>query len=313
MINWSKKLLISFFWCITLLAFSHTFAANGSLADSLGDNSQSWVTTITYTGVSSTSVKIQFPVFTSNGEKIVSYSVSYVKGKSIAEADLSDIKETVFTAGKVVIDSKGTVTLLLDGLSPSSKYNFVVTPVNKEWTKLDTSDAQEFTTPAVGSSAKQPGTQAPTPAPVSAPQDSTNVTDWTVLGSADTATANFTYSLSGSNVTVKWSPISWVAKFTFSTKSATESTYSSVWEEEVSKGNYSFVIGKKWLFSVKVVPIDAWGNKVGAEKVLSIKIEKVSSVTGKGLPATWPALNLILMSTFLMMLIYVVYRFRTTN
>jgi hypothetical protein len=47
--------------------------------------------------------------------------------------------------------------------------------------------------------------------------------------------------------------------------------------------------------------------------VLSVKIDAVTPVGGKGTPATGPALNLILMSTFLMMLIYVVYRFRTTK
>jgi hypothetical protein len=88
---------------------------------------------------------IQFPIFTSNGERITSYSVSYVKGKSIAEADLSDIKETSFAGDKVLINND-TGTLLLDKLTPGSTYDFVVTPINKEGTKLDTSDAKQFMT-----------------------------------------------------------------------------------------------------------------------------------------------------------------------
>jgi hypothetical protein len=296
MIRRSKRILLSFLGCIAILWITHTFAT-GSLIDSLAGSSTAWVTTITSTGATSTSVMIQFPIFTSNGERITSYSVSYVKGKSIAEADLSDIKEMSFAGDKVLINND-TGTLLLDNLSPGSTYDFVVTPINKEWTKLDTSDAKQFTTLTtdVGVWASVNGSGSDT-----------------VLWAADTASANFTYSLSGSKVTVKWTPIDGATKFMFSTKEATDSNYSSVGEELVSKGTYSFIIGKKWLYNVKAVPVDAGWNKSGIEKVLSVKIDAVSPVSGKGTPATGPALNLILMTTFLMMLIYVVYRFRTTK
>ncbi len=295
MIRRSKRILLSFLWCIAILWISHTFAT-GSLIDSLAGGSSTWVSSISTTGITSTGVLIQFPIFTSNGERITSYSVSYVKGKSIAEADLSDIKEKSFAGDKVMIEND-TGSLRLDGLTAGSSYDFVVTPINKEGTKLDTSDAKQFSTLTTDVGA---GSASPT-------------WDDTVLWAADTASANFTYSLSGSKVTIKWTPISGATKFMFSTKEATDSNYSSVWEELVTKGMYSFVIGKKWLYNVKIVPVDAGWNKAGVEKILSVKIDTVSPVGGKGTPATGPALNLILMSTFLMMLIYVVYRFRTTK
>ena len=52
---------------------------------------------------------------------------------------------------------------------------------------------------------------------------------------------------------------------------------------------------------------------MGVERTLAIKIDAIVTPDGKGTPATGAWLNLILMSTFLMMLMYVVYRFRNTK
>ena len=161
---------------------------------------------------------------------------------------------------------------------------------------LTTSDQKSFTTLA-SETAVEPVTTTTEP----------------VLGSADTSAANFTYVLSGNNVTVKWKEITGATKFTFASKESTGTTYTNVGSELVSKEKFTFLIPTIGLYSIKIVPVDADGNVVGAEQILTVKITATVSTPGKGTPATGPALNLVLMSTFLLMLVYVVYRFRTTK
>lgn len=303
--NVTKKILATFFALIAVFAFVKTYAADtgSNLLDALAGDNSTWAASITTTGANATSIKIEFPIFVSNNEQIMNYAVSYVKGKSIANADLTDIKKSTFEGDKVVVEN-GKATLLLDTLSASSTYNFVVTPINKEWTELDPSDEMSFQTTA--ESAMQNTDQ-------SWIMNDTSVTNETMMGSADTASANFTYVVSNSTVTVKWQPIAGATKFAFSMKETIDPAYTNVGEEVITKGTYSFLIGKKWLYTVKIVPEDANGSVVWVEKNLSIKIDTISATPGKGTPATGAWLNIILMSTFLMMLIYVVYRFRTTK
>lgn len=299
MANGSNKVIVALLGLVAVFGLVQTYAADNNLLDALGGGGSSWATSVTSTGQTATTVKIEFPVFLVNGEKIMNYAVSYVKGKSIASADLTDIKKVVFAGEKVVIDSSDKVTLTMDTLVANSTYNYVVTPINKEGTELDPSDEMTFTTNATDAAA----TTTPT----------TGSGTETVLGAADTAGANITYAVSGSKVTLKWSAIAGASKFVFSMKEGTETTYKNIGEELVSKETFSFIVGKKWLYSVKIVPVDTAGATAGAEKVLSVKIETLSAVDGKGTPATGAGLNMILMSTFLLMLVYVVYRFRTTN
>lgn len=300
----SMKAIVAILGIVALFGLVHTQAADNNLLDALGGGGSSWASSITSTGPTATSVKIEFPVYTAGGEKIMNYAVSYVKGKSIASADLTDIKKVVFSntsnSDKIAIaDDK--VTLTMDSLSANSTYNYVVTPINKEGTELDPSDEVSFTTTAGGDTV------------TATAGNGSGSSNETVLGAADTASANITYAVSGSKVTLKWAAIAGASKFMFSMKEANASTYKNIGEEMVSKETFSFVVGEKGLYSVKIVPVDTNGATAGAEKVLSIKIETLSPVDGKGTPATGPALNMILMSTFLLMLIYVVYRFRTTS
>lgn len=169
--------------------------------------------------------------------------------------------------------------------------------MNKEGNKLTSSDEMNFTT-----------SNSMAAAPTSA-----NNGDGSSFGAADTAQANFTYSIASGKVMLKWQSIAGASKFQFSMKDAAETTYKSLGDELVSKEAFSFIVSKKGLYTVKIVPVDSTGAPVGGEKILSVKIDNVATVAGKGTPATGPAMNLVLMSTFLMMLMYVVYRFRTTK
>jgi hypothetical protein len=296
----SHKILFALLGVIAIIGATQiSHAADNNLLNALGTEAPSWSTSVTSTGTTDTTVKIQFPLYTSNNEKIMNYSVSYVKGKKIIDADLTEIKKDTFAGEKVVVDGE-TATVTLENLSAESTYEFVVTPINKEGTELTPSDPITFTTLAVGQGTTQTNTTA-------------NNGNGEQLPAADTAGANFTYTLSGSKVTLKWKSIAGASKFQISMKEATAASYTSIGEEQVSKESYAFVIDKKGQYNVKIVPVDAQGAPAGSEKILTVKVSEVSSIPGKGTPATGAGMNLILMSTFLMMLMYVVYRFRTTK
>jgi hypothetical protein len=301
----SHKILFALFGVIAIIGATQiSHAADNNLLNALGTETPTWSTSITSTGPTDTTVKIQFPLYTSNNEKIMNYSVSYVKGKKIIDADLTEIKKDTFAGEKVVIDGD-TATLTLGKLTAESTYEFVVTPINKEGTELTPSDPMSFTTLKAG--------QAAATTTNTTPDTTANNGNGEQLPAADTAGANFTYTLSGSKVTLKWKSIAGASKFQISMKEATASSYTSIGEEQVSKESYSFVIDKKGQYSVKIVPVDAQGAPAGSEKILTVKVSSVTAVPGKGTPATGAGMNLILMSTFLMMLMYVVYRFRTTK
>lgn len=301
-----KKLFLALLSVVGILTISQTFAADwgNNILDALQGDNATWTTSIVTTWPTSTSVNVEFPIFTTNGEQIMNYAISYVKDKSIAGADLSDIKKVTFEGDKVKV-AAWKVTLVLDGLVAESTYNFVVSPINKEGTELELSDEFSFKTLSVA-------------AATAATQWNGNILDeWTngdnLQWAADTASANFTYVLDNNKVTVSWKAISGATKFSFSTKEATQSTYTYVWDVAISAESYSFVISKKWLHTVKIVPVDNAGASVGIERTLAIKVDAVVTPSGVWTPATWAGLNLILMSTFLMMLMYVVYRFRNTK
>lgn len=299
-----KKLFLALLGVVGIFTISQTFAADegNNILDALQGDNASWTTSIVTSWPTTTTVNVEFPIFVTNGEQIKNYAISYVKDKSIAGADLSDIKKVTFEGDKVKItDSK--VTLLLDWLVAGSTYNFVVSPINNEGTELELSDEFSFKTLA-------------TNAPVTTTADNMlneGTNGENMLGAADTASANFTYILDNNKVTVSWKAISGATKFSFSTKEATQSTYTYVGDVDISKESYTFVISKKGLHTVKIVPVDNAGTVMGVERTLAIKIDALTTPTGTGTPATGAGLNLILMSTFLMMLMYVVYRFRNTK
>lgn len=270
-------------------------ASDTSIIDALGWSTEQFGTNITVTWISTTQAKIVFPLHIANGETIMNYNVSYSrKSLDSADSDFSDIKLLVFSNGSFETKN-GKAELLLTGLVANTTYYFVVQPINKEWTLLITSDQNSFTTLASDEIVEPVTTNEPT------------------LGSAETSQANFTFTLSGNDVTVKWNEIEGATKFTFASKEATSTTYTNIGSELVSKEKFTFLIPTIGLYSVKIVPVDDDGNVVGAEKILTVKITATVSTPGKGTPATGPALNLVLMSTFLLMLVYVVYRFRTTK
>lgn len=304
--NILKKFFLAIVASWILISASSSFAAEQSnnILDALAGDNAAWTTSITTTWLTATSVTFEFPVYVANGEQIMNYAVNYVKDKTIASADLSDIKKATYEWDAVKMVN-GKVNITLDWLTASSSYNYVIIPINKEGNEIDLSDEFSFKTLAESA-------VTTTSANNQANWSTTNTAE-TMVWSADTASANFTHTLDKNKVTVKWNTIPWVAKFSFSTKELSQPTYTFLSDVNVSNESYTFVIGKVWSHTVKIVPLDANGNVVWAERVLSIKVDVLWTPTGTGTPATWAWLNLILMSTFLMMLVYVVYRFRTTK
>ena len=294
----SKKIAIAFLAiCAVFGSLYVSHASDTSIIDALGWTAAQFGTNITITWISTTQAKIIFPLHVANGETIMNYDISYAtKSLDSTEAEVSDIKKVVFSNGSFKTQN-GNAELLLTGLVANTTYYFVIQPINKEWGLLTTSDQKSFKTLASETAVE----------PV------TTTTTEPVLGAADTSAANFTFVLSGNNVTVKWNEITGATKFTFASKESTGTTYTNVGSELVSKEKFVFVIPTIGLYSIKITPVDADGNVVGAEKILTVKITATVSTPGKGTPATGPALNLVLMSTFLLMLVYVVYRFRTTK
>jgi hypothetical protein len=96
-------------------------------------------------------------------------------------------------------------------------------------------------------------------------------------------------------------------------KEATAAQYTYLGDADISSESYNFLIWKTGLFTVKVVPVDGAGNPAWVERTLTIKIDDLNPPSGTWTPPTGAGLNLILMSTFLLMLVYVVYRFRNTK
>jgi hypothetical protein len=241
----SHKILFALFGVIAIIGATQiSHAADNNLLNALGTETPTWSTSITSTGPTDTTVKIQFPLYTSNNEKIMNYSVSYVKGKKIIDADLTEIKKDTFAGEKVVIDGD-TATLTLGKLTAESTYEFVVTPINKEGTELTPSDPMSFTTLKAG--------QAAATTTNTTPDTTANNGNGEQLPAADTAGANFTYTLSGSKVTLKWKSIAGASKFQISMKEATASSYTSIGEEQVSKESYSFVIDKLFQLTHKAL------------------------------------------------------------
>lgn len=290
----SKKIAIAFLAiCAAFGGLYLSQASDTAIMDVL-ETSSGFSTDVTTTWITSTQATIAFPLYVANGESIKNYEVNYATNNLEAwETDLSAIKKVVFSEGSYKIVN-GKANLILTGLVTKTTYYFVIVPVNKEGTLLTSSDQYSFSTLATDVKTEPNQTE-------------------TLLGSANTEEAKFTYTLSGNNVTVKWNAIDGATKFTFATKETTSTTYTNVGSELVSKEKFSFVIADIGLYSIKIIPIDADGNAVWAEKILTVKITAKTETPGKGTPATWPALNLVLMSTFLLMLVYVVYRFRTTK
>lgn len=243
------------------------------------------------TGATDSTITIQAPVVQANGENILQYSVVYSEGKSISVAEPQDLVEAKFTleASSIV---NNTIELPLSGLKAGTLYYFIIKPTNKDSISGDFSSESSFTTLGNAPAGDDP-----------------------MLGAANDSNANFTYVLSSGTVTLKWNTATTdgVSKYVFSLKNISEKDYKSLGEANVSEGKFAFVVTKVGSYNVKIIGYDAGGNQVGAERVLNVKVDNVSNVPGKGNPETGPALNIILMSTFLMMLVYVVYKFRGTK
>lgn len=303
-----KNIFLSLATAVAVLTLSQTYAADegNNIFNALEWDNANWANSIVASGPTATSVILEFPPYVANGEQIMNYAVTYTKGTTISVAELPAIKKVSFEAEAVKVVN-GKINLLLEWLEASSKYYFVVEPINKEGTALDPSTESSFdtTAPWMGNNNTTNNTTDPSIDPLS--------TDEPLAGSADIASANFTFVLSGNRVTLRWNTINGASRFSFSTKELTQASYTKLADVAVSTEEYTFVIGRVGSHLVRIVPTDANGNIVWAETVLNIKIDSVTTPTGTGTPATGAWLNLILMSTFLMMLIYVVYRFRTTK
>ncbi len=294
--TWSKKVLGYTLAATAGLAVitSVSLAADSSI-DSIFGSTISWGFTpsdvITATGMTTTGAIIQAPVVKANGENILQYSVVYSVGKSISVAEPQDLFEQKFTLDAAAV-SQGTVQLQVTGLKVGTLYYFIIKPTNKDGISGDFSTEGSFTT--LGSTPDNIP-DAPVDTSVGAPTD---------------ANVNFTYVVSGSNVMLKWNASAAVSNYQFSLKNINDTDYKSVGNAKSTDQQFSFVVSKAGSYNVKIVGMDANGNTVGSERILNVKVDTISDVPGKGTPQTGPGLNIILMSTFLMMLIYVVYKFR---
>lgn len=213
----------------------------------------------------------------------------YSLGKSISVAEPQDLFEQKFTLDA---STQNTIDLQLTGLKAGTLYYFIIKPTNKDGISGDFSTEGSFTT--LGNT--------PSNIPAETPDAS--------LGAPSDANANFTYAVSGSNVTLTWNASAAVTMYQFSLKNINDTDYKSLGNAKATDQKFSFVVSKVGSYNVKIVGMDANGNTVGSERILNVKVDTISNVPGKGTPQTGPGLNIILMSTFLMMLIYVVYKFR---
>lgn len=295
--TWSKKLL-GYTLAATAgiaLVTSVSLAAEDNSIDSIFGSTTSWGFTpsdvISITGTTSTGVIIEAPVVQANGENILQYSVVYSEGKSISIAEPQDLfEEKITLESSDVVDNK--IQLELSSLKPGTLYYFIIKPTNKDGISGDFSTEGSFTT-------------------LGTAQDTTTTsTDDTTLGAPTDANANFTYVVSGSNVTLKWNATEGVDRYQFSLKNINDADYKALGSAKASDESFSFVISKQGSYNVRIVGNDANGNTVGSERILNMKIDVITTPPGKGTPQTGTGLNVILMSTFLMMLIYVVYKFR---
>lgn len=291
----SKKIIAVLFAFWLLFGISYSLQ-NTQAANSLVDLFSARVENITTTGITNTEVTIEFPTLVANGESIKNYDINYTEGKAIGEAFVEDMRKSSFNADSVDFkEENGNTYLTMRGLKPSTQYYFVVVPINKEGNVLVTSDQHSFITLA------DPTVTEPT------------TTVEPVLGAATLDAANFTNTVSGNSVTIKWNTISDVNKFRFATKETTKGEYKDVATESVTKETMTLIMEGIGMYNIKITPLDSSNNVIGEDKVLTVKIETITQTPGKGTPATGPMANMILMSTFLLMLIYVVYRFRTTK
>lgn len=295
--TWSKKLL-GCTLAVTLgiaVVTSVSLAAEDDSIDSIFGSTTSWGFTpsdvITTTGTSSTGTTIVAPVVKANGEDILQYSVVYSEGKSISVAEPQDLFEQ-----KITLESSDVVNEMIEldvnNLKAGTLYYFIIKPTNKDGISGDFSTEGSFTT--LG--ADQVTTTDNTP-------DDT-------LGAPTDANANFTYVVSGSKVTLKWNATTAVDRYQFSLKNINDTDYKALGSAKASDETFSFVVSKAGSYNVRIIGTDANGNTVGSERILNTKVDTISTPPGKGTPQTGPGLTIILMSTFLMMLIYVVYKFR---
>jgi|GEM_PF-2445657 len=293
--TWSKTLLGYTLAATVGLAVvtSVSLAAEDTSIDSIFGSTTSRGFTpsdvITTTGATSTGIIIEAPVVQANGENILQYSVVYSEGKSISIAEPQDLFEEKITleSSEVV---NGGIKLALDDLKPGTLYYFIIKPTNKDGISGDFSTEGSFTT--LGNTTD------------------TTLNDPGSLGAPTDANANFTYIVSGSKVTLKWNATSSVDRYQFSLKNINDADYKALGSARAADESFSFVISKAGSYNVRIIGTDTNGNTVGSERVLNMKIDTISTPPGKGVPQTGPGLNIILMSTFLMMLIYVVYKFR---
>ncbi len=229
-----------------------------------------------------------------NGENILQYSVVYSEGKSISVAEPKDLIEEKITLESSDVKNN-MIELKLNSLKAGTLYYFIIKPTNKDGISGDFSTEGSFTT--LGST---PNSTPNTPV---TPNDD-------VFGAPTAGNANFTYTVSGSNVTLTWNSTTDVARYQFSLKNINDKDYNTLGSAKASDQSFSFVVGKTGSYNIRIIGVDANGNTVGSERILNTKIATITTPPGKGIPQTGPALNIILMSTFLLMLIYVVYKFR---
>ena len=308
---WGKILLRASLILVatTTAVFSAAYADTSSdpTASFFGSTSRGFKPSdiIIVTGLTTTGVLIEAPVIQANSENILEYTVVYAEGKSINDAQPQELIEQTFNLDASAI-TNNQIQLQLTGLTPGTGYDFVIKPINKDGVVGDLSTDYTFTTPGISapaatvSAAPSTGTAAMT----------TGADTGAMLGAAQNADANFSYTASGGTITLTWQDTNTAASYQFALKNITDADYKTLGSAKASDQSFSFVVGTKGSYNVKIDGFDSAANPIGVEKVLNVKVDMTAPTPGKGTPKTGEDLNIILMSTFLLMLIYVVYKFR---
>ncbi len=305
---WSKKVLgyalAAAAGTMVIASMSIATAADSSSTSDIFGNTTSWGFTpsdiVGTTGTTSTGVTITAPVVKANNEDILQYSVVYSEGKSISVAEPKDLIEKKITLEATDVKN-GMIELKLDGLKSGTLYYFILKPTNKDGISGDFSTESSFTT--LGSDQTTNSTDTTT-------TTTTNGGNEGTLGAPTDANANFSYTVSGSKITLTWNSTDGVAKYQFSYKNINDKDYTTLGSAKGTDQKFPFIVSKKGSYNVRIIGVDTNGNIVGSERILNVKVDTVTPPPGGGTPQTGPALNIILMSTFLLMLVYVVYKFR---
>lgn len=232
----------------------------------------------TFKEVTGDAVVLNTPVVKDDlGNMIKRYKVTY-STKSIAESDPTELKEVNFDFEELTGE---TVDLALTWLNTTAPYYFVIVPVNKDNN--------------IGENSKE---IVYTPVDTHAAAATGNV-----------SLADVTYTYSGNEVSLKWTPVEGASKVEVYMKADWQEDYTSLGSAKMADGSYNFSVTAAGSYYVKLVPTDDNGSAMGQEIVQTVKIDSVATEVAKA-PKVGPETNILIALTLIAVLGYGIYRYR---